>query len=194
MENNENKDLKDDNLEDELNEEVIMEEDSEGNTKKSIFSKLKPEGKTDNEELDKALKDKEEISNSHQRLQADFANYKKRVEKEKQSLVNFGMENLALEILPVIDNFERALDIEKDEKDSFYEGIDMIYDGLIEVLKKNDIKEIDCLGQPFNPEYHHAVGMEDTQEYDKDIVIRILQKGYMMKDKVIRPAMVIVSQ
>lgn len=196
MENNnhEKEDLKEENLVDDVNPEETLEDNNADNSKKGIFSKLKSESKGDNEELDKILKEKEELIHNHQRLQADFSNYKKRVEKEKSSLISFGMETLALEILPVIDNFERALDIEKDEKDSFYEGIDMIYDGLIEVLNKNDIKEIDALEKPFNPEYHHAVGMEDSEGYDKDTVIRILQKGYTMKDKVIRPTMVIVSQ
>ena len=70
----------------------------------------------------------------------------------------------------------------------------MIYAELIGVLKKNNIEEIDALEKPFDPEYHHAVGVEDSEEHDKDIVIRILQKGYIMQDRVIRPSMVIVSQ
>lgn len=196
MENNNNgkEKLQDDNEVEDLSSEETIETESKDDQKKGIFSKFKSEDKTDNEELDKVLKQKEELNTSLQRLQADFLNYKKRVEKEKESLVNYGVESLALEILPILDNFERALDVEKDEKDSFYEGIQMIYDGLMGALDKNDIKEIDSLEKPFDPAYHHAVGMEETEEYDKDTVIRTLQKGYIMKDKVIRPAMVIVSQ
>lgn len=172
----EKEDLKDENLEEEQNFQAEQSIDS------------------NNEELDKVLKENEELTTRFQRLQADFVNYRKRVEKEKESLVSYGVETLVLEILPILDNFERAMDVEKDKEDSFFKGIEMIYDGLIGVLNKNGIEEIDSLEKPFNPEYHHAVGMEDSKEYDKDTIIRILQKGYIMKDKVIRPSMVIVSQ
>lgn len=148
----------------------------------------------DNKELDNALKEKEEITLSLQRLQAEFMNYRKRVEKEKIGLISYGVESLVLEILPVIDNFERAMDAEEDKEDSFFKGIEMIYAELIGVLKKNNIEEIDALEKSFDPEYHHAVGVEDSEEYDKDTVIRILQRGYIMEEKVIRPSMVIVSQ
>lgn len=148
----------------------------------------------DNEELDNALKEKEELTVRLQSLQAEFMNYRKRVEREKVSLVSYGIESLVLEILPVIDNFERAMDAEEDKEYSFFKGIEMIYAELIGVLKKNNIEEIDALEKPFDPEYHHAVGVEDSEEHDKDIVIRILQKGYIMQDRVIRPSMVIVSQ
>ena len=149
---------------------------------------------TDNEELDKALKENEELTSRFQRLQADFVNYKKRVEKEKEGLVNYGVETLAIDLLPIVDNFERAMEAEEDKESSLLKGLEMIYEGFIGVLKKNNIEEIEAFEKPFNPDYHHAVGMEDSDEYDKDTVIRILQKGYIMKDKVIRPAMVMVSQ
>lgn len=172
----EKEDLKDENLEEDLNEE----------TEKVVD--------VDNEELDNALKEKEEITSRLQSLQAEFINYRKRVEKEKVSLVSYGVESLVLEILPVIDNFERAMDAEEDKEDSFFKGVEMIYAELIGVLKKNNIEEIDALNKAFDPEYHHAVGVEDSEECDKDTVIRILQKGYIMQDRIIRPSMVIVSQ
>lgn len=180
----------------EKDSEEIIENEEDEVEKKSLFDKLKQDlvGEQDNEELDKALKDNEELNNRFQRLQADFMNYKKRVEKEKDSLVNYGVESLVVEILPILDNFERALEVENDKEDSFFKGIEMIYDGLLGVLDNNDIKEMDSLEKPFNPEYHHAVGMESSEEHDKDTVIRILQKGYTMKEKVIRPAMVLVSE
>lgn len=180
----------------EKDSEEIIENEEDEVEKKSLFDKLKQDlvGEQDNEELDKALKDNEELNNRFQRLQADFMNYKKRVEKEKDSLVNYGVESLVVEILPILDNFERALEVENDKEDSFFKGIEMIYDGLLGVLDNNDIKEMDSLEKPFNPEYHHAVGMESSEEHDKDTVIGILQKGYTMKEKVIRPAMVLVSE
>lgn len=191
FDNEEKEDLKDGP--DVSEEDESSAETSEDNSfKQKLFNKLKPED--DNVELDKALKENEELTSRHQRLQADFSNYKKRVEKEKESLISYGAETLAVELLPVLDNFERALETENDKEDQFFKGIDMIHKGLVEVLNKNNIKEIEALNKPFNPEYHHAVGMENTEEYDKDTVIRILQKGYIMNEKVIRPAMVIVSQ
>ncbi len=173
-----------------------IENENEEGFSKGLFRKKKQEetSDSDNLELDKALKENEELSTRLLRLQADFLNYKKRVEKEKLGLVDYGVETLALEILPMLDNFERALEAEDDKESQFYKGVEMIYDGIIGVLDKNDIKEIESLEKPFDPDYHHAVGMEDTDEYDKDTVIRILQKGYIMKDKVIRPTMVIVSK
>ncbi len=186
------------NLEEEVQKESeeLIENDDEEIQKKGIFEKFKEdlsEGQN-NEELDRVLKEKEELNTRLQRLQADFINYKNRVEKEKVSLVNYGVETLVVEILPILDNFERALETENDKEDSFFKGIEMIYEGLLGVLDKNGIKEMDSLEKPFNPDYHHAVGVEDSDEYDKDTVIRILQKGYTMKEKVIRPAMVLVSQ
>lgn len=193
--NDEREDLKNEDVEEE-NVEENVEESSENNDdktfKEKIFEKLKTDDKIT--ELDKVLKENQELTSGYQRLQADFLNYKKRVEKEKESLISYGVETLVVDILPVLDNFERALEIEKDKEDSFFKGIDMTYTGLREVLDKNSIKEIDAMHKPFNPEYHHAVGMEENEEFEKNTVIRILQKGYTMKDKVIRHSMVIVSQ
>lgn len=184
--NNENEELED--------EEQEEQEEQEEEKKDYSFFKKKD---SNNEELDNALKEKEELLTRFKRLQADFLNYKKRVEKEKDSLVNYGIETLTVDILPVLDNFERALEAEVDkdnEDDSFFKGIEMIYDSLVGVLNKNDIKEMESLEEPFDPEYHHAVAMEASEEYEENTVIKILQKGYIMKDKVIRPSMVIVSK
>lgn len=178
------------------NEELEEEEQEEQEEEKKDYSFFKKKD-SNNEELDNALKEKEELLTRFKRLQADFLNYKKRVEKEKDSLVNYGIETLTVDILPVLDNFERALEAEVDkdnEDDSFFKGIEMIYDSLVGVLNKNDIKEMESLEEPFDPEYHHAVAMEASEEYEENTVIKILQKGYIMKDKVIRPSMVIVSK
>nr|WP_300002168.1 nucleotide exchange factor GrpE [Tissierella sp.] len=183
-EDNEEKDLKE---EDEKSEDEKVEEEYGVNKEETVFA-------SDDEELDKVLKENEELNTRFQRLQADFINYKKRVEKEKEGLISYGMESLAFDLLPILDNFERALETEQDKEDPFFKGIQMIQDGLLGVLEKNNIKEMDSLNKPFNPEIHHAVGMEDSEEHEKDIVIRVLQKGYTMKEKVIRPAMVMVSQ
>lgn len=127
------------------------------------------------------------------RLQADFQNYKKRVEKEKDDLVSIGVVSIANEILPVIDNFERALEHD-DESGSFKEGMELIYEGLKNALKAKGIVELKALGEDFNPDYHQAVSMGHSDEYKENQVIEVLLKGYEYNGKVIRHAMVIVNK
>lgn len=127
------------------------------------------------------------------RLQADFQNYKKRVEKEKDDLVSIGVVSIANEILPVIDNFERALEHD-DESGSFKEGMKLIYEGLKNALKSKGIVELKALGEDFNPDFHQAVSMGHSDEYKENQVIKVLLKGYEYNGKVIRHAMVIVNK
>ncbi|HLS53036.1 MAG TPA: nucleotide exchange factor GrpE, partial [Tissierellaceae bacterium] len=119
---------------------------------------------------------------------------KKRTEKEKEGLVAFGIETLACGLFPILDDFERALESQTDKVGSFYEGISMIYEQLLKLLDKNEIKEIDALHQPFDPNFHNAMSMEESEEYEEGTIIQVYQKGYMLKDKVIRPAAVIVAK
>ncbi|MEN1759749.1 nucleotide exchange factor GrpE [Anoxynatronum sibiricum] len=129
------------------------------------------------------------------RLQAEFLNFKRRVEKEKAELHSFGCENLAKDLLPVLDNFERALESVQETDPQIYKGIEMIHHQMIEALKKHDIKEIEALGQPFDMHEHHAVMTEETtEEEQKNNVALVMQKGYRMKSRVLRPSMVKVYQ
>jgi molecular chaperone GrpE len=129
------------------------------------------------------------------RLQAEFLNYKRRVEKEKSTMYAFGCEELARDLLPVIDNFERALNIIKEREDEFYTGIDMIRQQLVQVLEKHDITEIDSLNQPFDMNLHHAVMTEPCEiEEQQNTVAEVMQKGYLLKGRVLRPSMVKVYQ
>lgn len=127
------------------------------------------------------------------RLQADFSNYKRRTETQKSEFVELGVKKIVNDLLPVIDNFERAMDSIGD-KDSTYDGIRMIKDQLTDVLKNEGIVEMKALGEEFDPMYHHAVLTEDSDEYESGYVIEVLQKGYLIDDKTLRPAMVKVSQ
>ncbi len=127
------------------------------------------------------------------RLQADFQNYKKRVEKEKDDLVSIGVVSIANQILPVIDNFERALEHDS-ESGSFKEGMVLIYEGLKDALKAKGIVELKALGEDFNPDFHQAVSMGHNDEYKENQVIEVLLKGYEYNGKVIRHAMVIVNK
>jgi len=136
-------------------------------------------------ESDKVNQQIEDLNNKLMRLQADFINYKNRVEREKKNVYSYALEDIFSQLLPVLDNFERALSsMEKDN--SYYEGVKMIYDQMLDVLKKNGLKEIDCLDKPFDPNFHHAVISEDSDK-EEGTILEVFQKGYMLNDKVIRP-------
>lgn len=143
-------------------------------------------------ESDKVNQQIEDLNNKLMRLQADFINYKNRVEREKKNVYSYALEDIFSQLLPVLDNFERALSsMEKDN--SYYEGVKMIYDQMLDVLKKNGLKEIDCLDKPFDPNFHHAVISEDSDK-EEGTILEVFQKGYMLNDKVIRPSMVKVAK
>lgn len=171
----ENIDMENENIEDVVKEDEVQEESQEVTQDSSDDEKYE------------ALMDK------FMRLQADFANYKRRTEAQKTEFVELGVKKVVNDLLPVIDNFERALDSIID-KDSTYDGIIMIKDQLTDVLKKEGIVEMKALGEEFDPTYHHAVLTEDSDEYDSGYVIEVLQKGYLINEKTLRPAMVKVSQ
>lgn len=136
----------------------------------------------------------EEITDRLLRLQADFVNYRNRAEKDKLNTVAYATEDLVNQILPILDNFERALGT-GDKDDSFYKGVKLIYDQLVQVLEKNGLEEIKCLGKCFDPNYHHGVLVEEAEaDEEAGTVIDVLQKGYTLKGKVIRPTMVKVAE
>ena len=131
------------------------------------------------------------------RLQADFANYKKRAASEKLQISEVVKMDVLGRILPVIDNFERALkaptDAVSDDVHSFIEGYEMIYKQLMAVLEKEGVTKIEAVGKPFDPNYHQAVMRVPSDEYDDDIVVEVLQEGYLLGEKTLRPAMVKVA-
>ena len=146
------------------------------------------------EKAEKNEKDPEEeaLNTKYLRLMADFQNYKRRTEKEKSDIYAFANEKIVSELLNVIDNFERALDA-GDEGDSFVEGMNLIFKQLQGVLEKAGVVEIEALGREFDPNFHHAVMTEDSEEYESGKITAVLQKGYLLNDKVIRPSMVKVA-
>ncbi len=161
---------------------------------------LKTEDENTTEEKENSLLEKEyeeklaETNGQLIRLQADFMNFRKRVEKEKKDTISYALEEFICTLLPVIDNFEKAMDIEDNMEDPFYKGVEIIYKQLENVLESNNVKKIEALGTEFDPNVHHAVFMEDSEEYDSGKVIEVIQTGYMLQDKVIRPAMVKVAK
>ncbi|MBO9598937.1 MAG: nucleotide exchange factor GrpE [Cohnella sp.] len=137
----------------------------------------------------------EENQNRYLRAQADFDNFRRRTMKEKEELAQYATAKLVGELLPVLDNFQRALQTSGDaaQSDSFAKGVDMIYRQLFQVLEAEGLKQMEPVGQPFDPEHHQAIMQVETDEYEEGIVVEAMQPGYWLKDKVIRPAMVKVS-
>lgn len=176
----ENKELENENIEDVVKEDEVKEEEVQDDSQEV----------TNDSSDDEKYQD---LMDKFMRLQADFANYKRRTEAQKTEYVELGVKKIVNDLLPVLDNFERALD-SIGEKDSTYDGIIMIKDQLTDVLKNEGIVEMKALGEEFDPTYHHAVLTEDSDEYDSGYVIEVLQKGYLINDKTLRPAMVKVSQ
>ncbi|WP_094096179.1 nucleotide exchange factor GrpE [Paenibacillus physcomitrellae] len=130
------------------------------------------------------------------RVQADYDNFRRRTQKEKEELAKYASSKLIGELLPVFDNFERALAAglpEQEDQSSFVKGVEMIFRQFEGVLKSEGLTIMETVGQPFNPEYHQAIMTVETDEYEEGIVVEELQKGYILKDKVLRPAMVKVS-
>ena len=135
-----------------------------------------------------ASKAEEEANAKLLRMMADFQNYKRRVEKEKKDLYSYANEKIVTDLLEVMDNFERAL--EQDTADGFKEGMEMIFKQLGTVLEKSGLAEIPALGEDFDPNVHNAVMTEETDEYESGKVSGVMQKGYTLNGKVIRPSMV----
>ena len=146
----------------------------------------------DAEEKKAASAEEEALNVKYMRLMADFQNFKRRTEKEKSDIYAFANEKIISELLNVIDNFERAL-LHGAAGDSFAEGMNMIFKQLQGVLEKAGVKEIEALGLDFDPNFHNAVMTEDSTEYESGKVTEVLQKGYTLNSKVIRPSMVKVA-
>lgn len=141
-----------------------------------------------------APKDPEEeaLNIKYMRLMADFQNFKRRTEKEKSDIYAFANEKIVKELLDVIDNFERAL-AAGNNGDKFLEGMEMILKQLLAVLERAGVTEIKCLGEEFDPNFHNAVMTEDSTEYESGKVTEVLQKGYILNGRVVRPVMVKVA-
>ncbi|MFP4347912.1 MAG: nucleotide exchange factor GrpE [Thermodesulfobacteriota bacterium] len=133
----------------------------------------------------------------YMRLYAEFDNYKKRTAREMSEFRKYATENLIKELIPVVDNLERAISSsgeDTQDKSCILEGVEMTRKEILRVLEKYEVKPIDALGTPFDPNFHEAVGQEESETEADNIVVRELLKGYTMHDRLIRPTMVIVSK
>lgn len=129
------------------------------------------------------------------RLMAEFQNYKKRVAKEKNDVREYATEKLVMELLPVLDNFERALAASaEDDPAGYAKGMELIFTQMVTELQKSGLTEVEAEGQDFDPTKHNAVMTEENEELESGKVSKVLQKGYALNDKVIRPSMVAVTK
>jgi len=130
------------------------------------------------------------------RVSADFENYKKRSSREMSEFRKYANESLIRDLLPIVDNLERAIVSASDHKDidSFVEGVNLTFNEVMKVLERFSVKPIDAVGMPFDPTYHQAVMQEPDDDKPENTIIRELQKGYTIHDRLLRPTMVVVSK
>lgn len=187
---NEEKNIKESELEEDKAETVTegSENSSDEQGKSEEHGKTADEAKEAEEEEKKAEEDS--LHNKMLRLQADFLNYKNRTAKEKITTYGNAVADIIKDLLPVIDNLERAIEAEKSDGDSFKEGIVMIYNQLHDILAKRGLKEIEALDKPFDHNVHYGVAFDSESEKEDGTVIEVFQKGYAVNDRVIRPSMV----
>lgn len=141
------------------------------------------------------LTERDEYLDSLQRLQADFDNYRKRVTRDSQASSSRVAAEIVEELLPVLDNFERAMQSAMNhDKQVLSEGVELVFRQLREVLDRRGLCEIEAMGEEFDPTHHEAVLCQPSDEHDEGKIVNVLEKGYRVDDKVVRPARVVVSE
>jgi len=141
-------------------------------------------------QLEKLTADLKEKEDRVLRLQADFENFRRRTSKEKEELSAVVTQGMLKDMLPLLDNFERAMAAEAKDGEAFQKGVEMIFTQFTEILKKNGLEHIEVEGQKFDPNFHQAVMRVQNADMEDDDIAQELQKGYMVKGRVIRPSMV----
>ena len=160
------------------------------NTEKQV---KKPKKNKHIEELEEKIKCFEEEA---LRAKADLINYRKRKDDEVAGLLKYSNADILLSLLPIIDNFERVIDkpVESDELKNYLEGFKLIYNQIKEILNANEVKEIEALDKEFDPAFHQSITTRKDETKESGVVLEVYQKGYTYKDKVLRPAMVIINE
>ena len=169
-----------------LNEEETTETEVEAEVELSEEEKLQKEIEDLKHEL-------EVCKNAYYRAYADTENLKKRLQNEADQANKYRIQSFALSILPSIDSLERALEGQNLD-DPFVKGVKLTYDQIMNALANEGISEIDCLDKPFDPDYCHAIMTEEVEGKEPNVVVEVLQKGYMLKDRLLRAALVKVSE
>lgn len=187
----------------ELNEEVKeTEESNTGLESGPEFGGSNPEHESDVEtievklqnEIDELKSEVDRLKNAYAKAYADTENVKKRLQNEADTNKKYRIQSFAKEILPAIDNLERAMAASDDNESQLKKGVEMIYNQLIKSLKDEGVEEIDCLNKKFDPNFEQSIMVEKKEGVEPGVVIEVLQKGYMLKDRVLRAAMVKISE
>ena len=180
-----------------VNEKLDVENPEEVNKEEATGDEIEEIVEDINEE-DEISKLQNEVANlkfEYAKAYADTENLKKRLNQEAEKAKKYRIQSFALEILPVLDNLERALLQEVSKEDEgFKKGIEMTYNLLIQALKKEGVEEIDCLNKKFDPNFEQSLMAEKKEDVEPGTVIEVLQKGYTLKDRILRPCLVKVSE
>ena len=175
-------------------EEDVKPEDADAKRPKPLPKKNRRGSKKMQAELEDAKALAENNKEKYTRLLADFDNMRSRNDKENAKMFDYGASDVLEKLLPIIDNLERALEtVKEEEKNPFEEGVEMIYKQLMETLKKIGVEPMDPVGKEFDPNFHNAVMHVEDEELGENVVVEVLQKGYMYNDTVLRHAMVKVA-
>ena len=187
----------------ELNEEVKETEESNTGLESGLESDGHESGlESDVEtievklqnEIDELKSEVDRLKNSYAKAYADTENVKRRLQTEADTNKKYRIQSFAKEILPAIDNLERAMAASDDSESQLKKGVEMIYNQLIKSLKDEGVEEIDCLNKKFDPNFEQSIMVEKKEGVEPGVVIEVLQKGYMLKDRVLRAAMVKISE
>ncbi|RIP34200.1 nucleotide exchange factor GrpE [Staphylococcus gallinarum] len=148
------------------------------------------------EEIQQLKKDVQENEEKYLRLYAEFENYKRRIQKENQTMRAYKSQDVLNDILPTLDNIERALQIDGEDEQfkALKKGVEMVHESLLNALSNNGLEKIETEGQAFDPNVHQAVVQDDNPDFESGQITQELQSGYKLKDRVLRPSMVKVNQ
>ena len=189
------KEEKQENIESLTEETTNINEEQDDNTKDVDINKVMEDL---NNQIVNLENEKADLTNKVKLAQADLVNYRVRKDEEVNGLLKYANKELIIELLPIIDNFERAIGNEKedatDDMKKYYDGIHMIYNGLKTALNKFGVEEINRVGEIFDPNLEQAIVAESVEDKEDEVVLEVFQKGYKLKDRVIRPASVKVNQ
>ena len=178
--------------------EPVIENDQKPEQQPTPSPQQEPAASSENDlllKLEEAQRQADQYKDLFLRKAAEFENYKRRVENEAGTIIKFANEELIGEILPVLDDFERSLNLSKERKEfeSFYRGVELIYQKLVKILESQGIKAIETVGKPFDVHYHDALMQMPREDVPAFTILKEVEKGYTLHNKVIRHAKVIVS-
>ena len=190
------KDLEKENLEGEAVQNEAVEEQNKNAENQEAEKSAEETSNNCDDKVKKLEAELEEWKNSYTRKLADFQNFTKRKENEVAEMRKYASEEIVVKLLDNIDNLERAVDASKESQnfDSLIEGVNMILNNLKNLLTEEGVEEIEAAGKEYDPYEHKAMITENKEELDDNVVVQVFQKGYKMKGKVVRPAMVTVNK